>query len=308
MELERIKEFMVFAKYLNVTKASRELLMTQSNLSKHIKQLEGELGFAVMSKKGTKLILTHEGERFLNTCNEIIALYEKTVEACRVSQRERRSDLTVQEPSYTDRTAEAYYRLIEELRASASDASIRFFRPYRKNLFHELQDKKMDIMLHYGSGDIQECRDRFAQQGLLAKPLAHDSLAIWCNVDHRLAQLERVSFADLRGVPIIAPNDVYTPIKDLVVEYSERFGVELTFDIVESDRSATFLSMRRPESVYLLPQSVSNDLRARVRSDMVFRDVEDGKLAFVSYAIMRADELDIFPEFEAPMAEGVSQP
>ena len=40
MHLSYLREYVVLARYMNISKASRELNMTQSNLSKHIRQIE----------------------------------------------------------------------------------------------------------------------------------------------------------------------------------------------------------------------------------------------------------------------------
>ena len=45
MRTEVLAEFVVLAKHLNYRKASSELAIAQSNLSKHIISLEREVGF-----------------------------------------------------------------------------------------------------------------------------------------------------------------------------------------------------------------------------------------------------------------------
>ena len=47
MQIETLKEFVIFTRYSNFTKAAEALNMTQSNLSKHMQQLEQELGFTL---------------------------------------------------------------------------------------------------------------------------------------------------------------------------------------------------------------------------------------------------------------------
>ena len=54
--LTQLNEFVVFAKYLNISKAADVLFTSQSNLSKHLKQLESDLGFNLTYKKGKMCI------------------------------------------------------------------------------------------------------------------------------------------------------------------------------------------------------------------------------------------------------------
>lgn len=298
LDLHHMKEFSVFARHLNMTAAAKELVMTQSNLSKHIKHLENELGFHVVDKRKKKMGLTHEGEIFLNSCNDIMRIYEETVEKCRKSQLSRRGEIIAQEPSYSDSTAEAYYSFIEELRSQVFDADIRYFRPYRKSLVEELAEDKAHIVIVYwreqGNG-LAEYLDEF---NLVAKRLTCDKLSIWCDVNHPLARAENVRLNDLREVPIVQPNDTYTPIRALLLEYESIYNTRLSFKMVESDRSATLLSMRHPGCVYVLPSSAQNDLRVRVRKDMVFRSLENDELEFVSYAVAKRQTSELFPELK----------
>ena len=271
--------------------------MTQSNLSKHIKQLENELGFSVVTKRGTKFEMTYEGERFLNACNSIFDLYTKTVDECRKSQMERRGGLLVQEPSYMDSTGEHYYMLIEEMRASVPDLPIKFFRPYRKNLKEELLNGEMDVAIFYRSERESDCLKMFSDSGLGAAALAEDSLVLWCSKEHPFASRTSVSLTELEGIPIVAPNDTYAPITQLLSYYGRERNVQIKFAIVESDRAANYLSRRMPDCAFVLPSSIRNDLRVKVRKDMELVPIDEGSLTFTSYAAMKLERLALFPEF-----------
>ena len=56
--LTQLNEFVVFAKYLNISRAADVLFTSQSNLSKHLKQLESDLGVNLTYKKGNHIYLT----------------------------------------------------------------------------------------------------------------------------------------------------------------------------------------------------------------------------------------------------------
>ena len=69
MDIQYFKEFIVFTQYLNITKASSELHMTPSSLSKHMKQVEREVGCPLVDMHRSKLELTEVGILFLNPEN-----------------------------------------------------------------------------------------------------------------------------------------------------------------------------------------------------------------------------------------------
>lgn len=313
MDFEHLKEFVVFSRYLNITRASQELHMTQSSLSKHIKQLEAELGFGLVHKRSGRIHLTREGECFLNFCNVTVVGYERTIEKCRHMKLSRRYEIVAQEPSHADATAESYYRAIEELCSVSPDFTVRYVRPYRKNVTDELKSPKLDLAISYRNDarSAAEAAGASDDSGLVGRPLTSDSLSIWCEVDHPLAQKEFVSLEDLSEHLIIQPNDTYAPIRRLLMGYEKERGLRFLFNMVESDRAATFLSMRCADCVYVLPSSIENDLRVRARKDRVLVPLEGGTLKFTSYVVMHKSKIssftgleDAFREFFEATSEG----
>lgn len=208
--------------------------------------------------------------------------------------------MVVQEPSYSDKTAEAYYKFIESLKR-VEDMRIEFFRPYRRNLIEELQEGAMSIVIDYVAGKVSDYIQTMGRQGFVARSLACDRLSVWCSEDHPLSWMKNLSLRDIESVPILSPSDTYSPIQKLVANYGKEHGAKLFFRMVESDRASTFLSMRQSDAIYILPDSVRNDIRSKARTDMVWISLEGGTLDFVSYAIMRKDEYDLFPKIEGCM-------
>ena len=89
MDLEKIHEFAVFAKSLKFTKAAQELHMSQSSLSKHMRDLEGELGVLLVERGATgtgKNVLTPGGRRFLELIQSWMDEYDTIVAECREIQ------------------------------------------------------------------------------------------------------------------------------------------------------------------------------------------------------------------------------
>ena len=69
-ELYRI--FYVVAKYQNITKASKELMISQPAISKSIKNLEEQLGGQLFIRTKRGVILTEEGKEFFNYIEKAI--------------------------------------------------------------------------------------------------------------------------------------------------------------------------------------------------------------------------------------------
>lgn len=77
MENFRLKVFRSVARNLSFTKAAGELFITQPAITKHIHELENELGLRLFNRKGNKIYLTDEGFVLLEHAEELFNLHLK---------------------------------------------------------------------------------------------------------------------------------------------------------------------------------------------------------------------------------------
>ena len=73
MKLTQLEYFCVAARYHNITKAAKELFVTQPSISNAIKSLEEEFGVNLFFRNNNKLTLTPEGEIFYKSAEELLA-------------------------------------------------------------------------------------------------------------------------------------------------------------------------------------------------------------------------------------------
>ena len=72
LEIKQLKYFMVCAREGSFSSAAEVLYTTQPNVSRVIKDLEKELGFAVFKRKGRGIVLTDEGEHIKYMAENIL--------------------------------------------------------------------------------------------------------------------------------------------------------------------------------------------------------------------------------------------
>ena len=72
MKLTQLEYFCVAARYHNITKAAKELFVTQPSISNAIKALEEEFGVNLFFRNNNKLTLTPEGEIFYKSAEELL--------------------------------------------------------------------------------------------------------------------------------------------------------------------------------------------------------------------------------------------
>lgn len=81
MNIRKLKVFYATATSLNMTKAAKDLYVSQPSISQSIQELESELDTILFDRIGKRLHLTVEGEVFLNYTRRILNLYEEAEES-----------------------------------------------------------------------------------------------------------------------------------------------------------------------------------------------------------------------------------
>lgn len=74
--MDAFREYLVFAKHLNITKAADELHVSPSTLSHHISALERELGMPLIRHEGNSLTLTPVGSLVLKKASTLVGEYQ----------------------------------------------------------------------------------------------------------------------------------------------------------------------------------------------------------------------------------------
>lgn len=84
MEIDHLREFVVFAETLNYSIAAKRLFIAQPTLSQHIRRMEQELGFELVTR-GPTPALTDEGNQFHVRIQRLIHDYDDIVSSCSAS-------------------------------------------------------------------------------------------------------------------------------------------------------------------------------------------------------------------------------
>lgn len=115
MDIERLREFLVFAQKMNFTTAAAELHMAQPNLSKHIRALENEVGttLVVRGGLGTANALTPAGVRFREFAENMVSAYDTLVDDCH--------EIAAQDPPVRIQDVRHIVNVIPQLRAMVDD-------------------------------------------------------------------------------------------------------------------------------------------------------------------------------------------
>lgn len=289
MEIEHLREFLVFAETLNYSTAAKKLFIAQPTLSQHIAKLSAEVGQPLVSQKGSAH-LTRAGNVLSLYAQSITADYEKMMEAFQ-SMRET--------PDAVIRIVDVRISLdigpsLRAIRHRSPDSTFRVEYDDDKALFGKsefeiLDENLVDISFTIAPADYRtwfppETLDTYGFVPLL--PIEGRAVLA---THHPLAAKEHLTGADLTGLSAIVVNTPFWQNSEKsLLTVLERNGVALK-TVSGSARSKwevpacdlNFTSLTFADSVRLNPVGIGDEY--------AIMDFEDIDFSVRPYGIYRKD-------------------
>ena len=140
--IDLIESFEAAGRTLSFTKAADELHLTQSAVSRQIKQLEDRIGTPLFERHHRALTLTEEGEKLLRTAADVLEQLQGTVDELRSNRQQRQISLTTT-PGF------ASFWLIPRLRRFTSEHPDVDVRISATNTNINLERSNVDLAIRY---------------------------------------------------------------------------------------------------------------------------------------------------------------
>lgn len=186
MELRHLRYFVAVAEDENVTRAALRLHVSQPALSRQVRDLEDELGFALLRRTAKSVSLTAAGRAFLEEARAVLQRADDAVKAARAVAVGGAGELHVgYAPSPTVRL------LPPALRAFQAEL------PQVRVKLHDLSTEEMTAGLREGRLQLAVLVKpiRAMLRGLHFEALVRDTLRLAVPPDHPLARLRAVTVA-----------------------------------------------------------------------------------------------------------------
>lgn len=231
------------------TRAAEKLPLTQPAVSKHIRQLERELGVSIFDRTGPKLRLTPEGKLIVRYAERVIALSDGLRRA--LADRSRAVDrlrVGVTHTSESSIVAEVLARYTEE----NVNTRITLRTDALASLYEMLKSYQIDIAIV--EGDVSDPAIRTIR-------LDTDNLAVAVSNEHPLASRPSVTIDELRRERLILrlPSSGTRTLFDANLE-SRGMSPDDFNVILEVDNIATIKDLvRRNYGVSVLARSACMD-------------------------------------------------
>lgn len=237
MNILHLKYATEVARTGSLNKAAESLFMNQPNLSRAIKELEANLGITIFERSKRGMVVTPEGEEFLQYAEKILKQIDQ-VEAIYKSgiQVKQRFSISVPRACYI---SEAFARFSKDLDNNPTELV------YMET--SSLQAIKNILESDYKLGVIRyaEKHDRYFKEMLEEKGLAYElvtefSYLLLMSGEHALAHREEICRADLKPFTEISYADLSVPILPVEALRKEELSGDTEKRIFVFDRASQF--------------------------------------------------------------------
>ena len=194
VDTRRLSEFLKLCESMNFTRAARELHLSQSALSKHVSQIEDELGAPLILRSTHDAVLTPEGELVRDRFERIAADYDELLRAVGEMQAGMTGRL---------RIGFIYYGGMECMRPGL--ARFAEAHPGVKLDLVSLQPHAIIAGLKSGELDAGLLMEvpALASEGFPFAPVGSRKLAVIMSRDNALSEEEALDPHDLEGAQIV---------------------------------------------------------------------------------------------------------
>ena len=208
MKLTQLEYFCVAARYHNITKAAKELFVTQPSISNAIKALEEEFGVNLFFRNNNKLTLTPEGEIFYKSAEELLA-HADSVESEFHELRKKVTPIRIGIPPMlgTIYLPELYLSLNE----SFPNVDFRLFEFGSIKACNLVLEEKLDIaIVNAEQPSIDKCNSRIIDT---------EDLLFCVSPDHPLASQKTLLLTMLADEPLILFNTDSVQVMTLIRQF-----------------------------------------------------------------------------------------
>jgi len=168
--------------------------MTQSAMSRLVKNLEDELGVTLLYRKGKAAVPTPEGRLFYEHAKRILDEYSQMKQDISMATQAAKSTLRLGGSALP--AAYLLPQVIYDFSRAHPDISIDLAVYKTSDVFRDLRDGKIDVGIVEGTS----IDDAFS-----AVTIAEDEVVIIASENHHLAKKKKITLQDLAAEPFILP-------------------------------------------------------------------------------------------------------
>lgn len=190
--LRQLRVFIEVARLQSFSRAGDEIGLTQSAVSRCVRELEGEIGLKLIDRTTREVQLTDVGGNLVASVSRLLIDLDDALREIREIGEQRRGRVVVAA------SPTVACRLMPGVLASCSERFPHIALGLR-------DDVQSDVVRKVKSGEVDfgMVIGPFAADDLLSESLMTDSFCFVCRDDHPLARQKEIGWAHLEGQPLV---------------------------------------------------------------------------------------------------------
>ena len=189
-----LEEFILVANNLSLTKAARQLNLTQPAVSKHMSALERDFGIQLLVRDNQSIALTNAGKELLGYANDIVDTFSLAQSRMRAISHSRQTEIKIGGLYHGRQTRKVILEALGKL-----DSTTFRFCDVDKNPLDALLEQDIDVLIQTGARELIE------DKRVKAIHLFDDDLFVAVPKTSTLAQKDSLTVKDLESVTVLQP-------------------------------------------------------------------------------------------------------
>ena len=237
MNILHMKYAVEVARIGSLNKAAETLLIAQPNLSRSIKELEADLGITIFQRSAKGMVLTPDGEEFMEYARDILHRIDKIEQSYRDgSHKKRKFSISVPRACYISAALAEFSKNIGD-----SDVEIYYKETNSKKTVKKLLENEYKLgIIRYSENYDKYYKTMLEEKGLAYELVAEFSYVLIMSRDNPLAQKEKITYDDLSSYIEIAHADPYVPTLSMSKVFREELPDNIGQRIFVFERASQF--------------------------------------------------------------------
>ena len=260
MNILHMKYAVEVARLGSLNKAAETLMIAQPNISRSIKELEADLGITIFQRTAKGMVLTPDGEEFIDYARDILNRIDKVEKSYRDgSHKKRKFSISVPRACYISAA-------MAEFSKNIGDAPVEIYykETNSKKTIKKLLENEYKLgIIRYSENYDKYYKDMLEERGLSYELVAEFSYDLIMSRDNPLAEKETITYEDLYDYIEIAHADPYVPTLSMSKVFREELPDKVRQRIFVFERASQFDLLSENPRTFMWMSSASQKMLDR---------------------------------------------
>ena len=237
MNILHMKYAVEVARLGSLNKAAETLMIAQPNISRSIKELEADLGITIFQRSAKGMVLTPDGEEFVDYARDILHRIDKIEQSYRDgSHKKRKFSISVPRACYISAAMAEFSKNIGD-----TPVEVYYKETNSKKTIKKLLENEYKLgIIRYSENYDKYYKDMLEEKGLSYELVAEFSYVLLMSRDNPLATKETITYEDLSDYIEIAHADPYVPTLSMSKVFREELPDKVDQRIFVFERASQF--------------------------------------------------------------------